>query len=62
MKHVLEALKDSVLLEDIVRVVLSFLRAAPEPYVQPQSYVPAPLDDTKDFGTYETDLVSLPSW
>ncbi len=60
MKHVLGALTDSVLLEDIVRVVLSFLRADPEPYVQPQSYVP--LDDTKDFGTYETDLVSLPSW
>ena len=63
MKNVLWALRDSGLLEDLVLVVFSFLRADPEPYVQPEiGYHPSPIDDrADDFGSYETDLVSLPT-
>ena len=63
MKNVLWAIRDSGLLEDLVLVVFSFLRADPEPYMQPQiGNHPAPLDDRVDFGSYQTDLVSLPTW
>ena len=62
-KNVLRSLRDSGLLEDLVLVVFSFLRADPEPYVQPQiGNHPAPIDDRTDFGSYETDLTTLPSW
>lgn len=61
MKNVLEAIRSSGLLEDVVGLVASFLRCSPRPFVQ-QSCVPSPIDDrADDFGSYETDLVSLPS-
>ena len=64
MTNVLRALRDSGLLEDLVLVVFSFLRADPKPFVRHQiSFHPAPLDDrTDDFGSYQTDLTTLPSW
>ena len=63
MTNVLEAIRSSGLLADLVGIVCSFLRADPEPYVQPQiGNHPAPLDDRTDFGSYHTDLTTLPSW
>jgi len=63
MTNVLRALRDSGLLEDLAGIVFSFLRADPKPFVQPQiSFHPAPLDDRVDFGSYQTDLTTLPSW
>ena len=63
MKNVLRAIRDSGLLEDLAGVVCSFLECGPRPFVQPQiGNHPAPLDDRVDFGSYQTDLVSLPTW
>ena len=59
---VLEAVKTSGLLPDLSSIVVGYIREPPRPYVyRPLPWVRVELDDRSDtFGSYTTDLLTLP--
>ena len=59
---VLEAIESSGLLADISNIVVDYLREPPRAYVyRPLPWAPVELDDrADDFGSYNTDLLTLP--
>ena len=59
---VLEAVKTSGLLPDLSSIVVGYIREPPRPYVyRPLPWVRVELDDREDtFGSYTTDLLTLP--
>jgi hypothetical protein len=59
---VLEAVKTSGLLPDLSSIVVGYIREPPRPYVyRPLPWVLVELDDRSDtFGSYTTDLLTLP--
>ena len=59
---VLEAVESSGLLADLCSVVVGYIREPPRPYVyRPLPWARVELDDRSDtFGSYITDLLTLP--
>jgi hypothetical protein len=59
---VLEAVESSGLLGDLCSVVVGYIREPPRPYIyRPLPWARVELDDRSDtFGSYITDLLTLP--
>jgi hypothetical protein len=59
---VLEAVESSGLLGDLSSIVVGYIREPPRPYIyRPLPWARVELDDRSDtFGSYITDLLTLP--
>jgi len=59
---VLEAVESSGLLADLSSIVVGYIREPPRPYIyRPLPWARVELDDRSDtFGSYTTDLLTLP--